>query len=165
MNRLKQIDLFLNKIEGALLIGLLSVMMVLAFLQVVLRNLFATGIIWADVLLRHLLLWVGFLGAALATSQERHINIDALRKFLPPRLRCVIELLTDLFAAAVCLLLLKASWVFVQSEIADQRTFFANIPSWYLQSIIPVGFGLLAAHFVIRAILRVQSLLIKGTPQ
>ena len=65
-----------------------------------------------------------------------------------------MEVLTDLFAAGICFLLAKASWTFVQGEIAGRSTVFENIPSWYAQIIIPVGFGLLVVHFVIRAILR-----------
>ena len=154
MNILKRIDKALTKAEGVVLITLLSVMVVMAFLQVVLRNLFSSGIFWADILLRHLLLWLGFLGAAIATSENRHINIDALRRFLSPRVRSAVEVLTDLFAAGICFLLAKASWTFVQGEIAGHSTVFENIPSWYAQIIIPVGFGLLVVHFVIRAILR-----------
>ncbi|MDP2883921.1 MAG: TRAP transporter small permease [Ignavibacteria bacterium] len=154
MNILKRIDKALTKAEEIILITLLSVMVVMAFLQVVLRNLFSSGIFWADILLRHLLLWLGFLGAAIATSENRHINIDALRRFFSPRVRSAVEVLTDLFAAGICFLLAKASWTFVQGEIAGRSTVFENIPSWYAQIIIPVGFGLLVVHFVIRAILR-----------
>ncbi|MFH0990313.1 MAG: TRAP transporter small permease [bacterium] len=162
MNWLKKIDFFMNKIEGYLLILLLSVMVVLAFAQVVLRNLFSAGIFWADILLRNLLLWVGFLGAAIATSEERHINIDALRRFFSVRVRSAVDVITDLFAAFICFLLMKAAWVFVQSEIADKRTVFEDIPSWYLQIIIPIGFGLLVVHFIIRSILRAHTALSRG---
>jgi TRAP-type C4-dicarboxylate transport system permease small subunit len=161
MNVLKRIDKVLTKAEEVVLIALLSVMVVMAFLQVVLRNLFSSGIFWADILLRHLLLWLGFLGAALATSENRHINIDALRRFLSPNIRGVVEVLTNLFATGICYLLAKASWTFVLGEIADHRTIFESIPSWYAQIIIPVGFGLLALHFLIRAVLRATG----GAPE
>jgi TRAP-type C4-dicarboxylate transport system permease small subunit len=49
----------------------------------------------------------------------------------------------------------------VQGEIADRRTVVENIPSWYAQIIIPIGFGLLLIHFVIRALLRSKAVLIK----
>ena len=146
MNLLKSIDKALTRAEEIVLITLLTVMVVMSFLQVVLRNVFSSGILWADILLRHILLWLGFLGAAIATSENRHINIDSVRRFLSPRIR--------LATAAICILLASAAWEFVQGEIADRRTVLEGIPSWYFQSIIPVGFGLLAIHFIIRAILR-----------
>jgi C4-dicarboxylate transporter, DctQ subunit len=162
MKMLKKLDLTLNKIEGVFLILMLSVMMLVAFGQVMLRNVFHTGINGADILLRHLVLWIGFLGAAIATSEERHINIDALRRFLSPRIRSAVDVLTDLFAAVICFFLMNAARVFVQSEMADQRMVYQDIPAWYVQVIIPIGFGLLVVHFTIRAILRAHSALTKG---
>jgi TRAP-type C4-dicarboxylate transport system permease small subunit len=161
MNALRRLDLLLNRIETAILIILLTVMVALAFLQVVLRNLFSAGLFWGDILLRHILLWLGFLGAALATSEERHINIDALRRFLSPRIRTVVDVVTDTFAAFVCALLAKASWTFVEAEIAANSTVFEGIPSWYAEIIIPVGFGLLVVHFLIRAILHERRPVVK----
>jgi C4-dicarboxylate transporter DctQ subunit len=162
MKFLKAIDRALTQTEQAILITLLSVMVVMSFLQVVLRNLFSSGFLWADILLRHILLWLGFLGAAIATSENRHINIDALRRFLSPRIRSAVEVLTDLFAAIVCFFLARASWVFVQGEIAGRATLVSDIPAWYGEIIIPVGFGLLVVHFVIRAILRARGEAVEG---
>lgn len=159
MKLLRRFDEFLNAIEGGTLIALLTLMVLLAFLQVVLRNVFNAGILWADILLRHLVLWIGFLGAGLAASRHRHINIDALTRFLPERLRAATNVLTDLFAATICYFLFRASLTFISNEIADQTTVFGDIPAWYAQIIIPVGFGLLIVHFVIRALLSVQAAL------
>jgi len=158
MKILQRIDKALTRAEEYTLTFLLSVMVVMAFLQVVLRNVFSSGILWADVFLRHLLLWLGFLGAAIATSENRHINIDALRRYLSPRVRTWVEVVTNLFATFICFMLARASWTFVQGEIADRRTLFGDIPSWYAQIIIPVGFGLLALHFFIRVLLRPNTI-------
>jgi TRAP-type C4-dicarboxylate transport system permease small subunit len=163
VNILKKIDAAFNKVEGALLILLLIVMLVMAFLQVMLRNFFSGGIIWGDILLRHLVLWIGFLGAALATSGERHINIDALTRYLPFRIRELVATMTNIFAAAVCFLLFRASLTFIDFEIANKNTVYGEIPSWCAQIIIPVGFGLLAFHFLIRAILDASKSLQKGS--
>lgn len=162
MKLLKRIDSFLNMLEGGLLIVILGVMMVLAFLQVVLRNAFSEGILWADILTRHLVLWIGFLGAALASSNERHISIDALTRFLSPRTRTAVKALTNLFTAVICYFLLRASQTFVANEILDERMIYGGIPSWYAEVIIPVGFGLLVIHFTIRALLNGQRFSRRG---
>jgi TRAP-type C4-dicarboxylate transport system permease small subunit len=162
MKILKFIDSAINKIEGAVLIFLLLVMLFMAFGQVVLRNVFTGGIVWGDILLRHLVLWIGFLGAALATSGERHINIDILTRYLSERLKRVVAALSNVFAAVVCYLLFQASLTFIEFEIANNNTTFAEIPSWYVQIIIPVGYGLVAFHFIVRAILDAGKALQKG---
>ncbi|MEK6755697.1 MAG: TRAP transporter small permease [Bacteroidota bacterium] len=162
MKLLLRLDSYLNKVEGSFLITFLGLMVVLAFLQVILRNVFSSGIMWADILLRHLVLWIGFLGAALATSRKRHINIDALTRFLPTKPRHAVGVLTDLFAAGICYLLFRSSITFVQNEIAEKTTIYADIPAWCGEIIIPIGFGLLVVHFVIRGVLSARELFSKG---
>lgn len=164
MKLLQRLDSLLNKLEGALLILFLAVMLVMAFFQVLLRNFFSSGILWADIFLRHLVLWIGFLGAALATSQERHISIDAFTRFLPERIKSATRVLTNLFAAIVCYYLMTASIKFVRTEIEAGTAIYANIPVWYAEIIIPVGFGLLVIHFLVRAVLDVQTTLTRARP-
>jgi len=163
MKTLKTIDYVVNKIEGAVLILLLIIMLLMAFVQVVLRNFFSGGIVWGDILLRHLVLWIGFLGAALATSGERHLNIDALTRYLPEQLKGAVAAIANIFAAFVCFLLFRASLTFIEFEIANKNNVFGEIPSWFAQIIIPVGFALLTFHFIIRAILDAGKALQKGS--
>jgi TRAP-type C4-dicarboxylate transport system permease small subunit len=163
MKFLRRLDAMLNKAEGALLILLLVVMLLLAFLQVVLRNVFSSGFLWADIVLRHLVLWIGFLGAALATSQERHISIDAFTRFFSPRMKHALRVFTNLFAAVVCYFLMTASVTFVQSEVEAGTMVLENIPGWYAQSIIPVGFGLLIIHFSVRVVADLLSAMGRNT--
>jgi C4-dicarboxylate transporter, DctQ subunit len=151
MNALQKINSFFNKMEGALLILLLSIMVVLAFYQVMMRNLFHGGFLWGDVLLRHIVLWLGFLGGALATSHQRHIHIDALAYFLSPRVKSFIGIFTNLFGAVVCILLVNASFTFIQGEIEAKSMIFEGVPAWYTEVIIPIGFGLHVIHFLLRS--------------
>ncbi len=162
MTFLLRVDSFLNKLEGGLLILLLALMVLLAFLQVVLRNFFAEGIFWADILLRHLVLWVGFLGAALATSEERHIGIDAFSRMFSARTKAGVRIVTNLFALTVSYLLFNASKKFLQFEREDVRELFLGIPEWYSALIIPVGFGLIMVHFLIRAITSAETVFKKA---
>jgi len=157
VNFVRRIDGILNKFEAYVLIGFLGLLVVLAFLQVVLRDIFSAGFLWADILLRHLMLWIGFLGAAIATSENRHINIDALRRFLSPAAQRIAGVFTDLFASAVCGLLANAALTFVRDESQTSNTLFGGIPGWWGEVIMPIGFALLSVHFVLRAILRAEG--------
>ena len=102
MKLIRALDGILARAETILLVTFLGAMVVMAFLQVVLRNVFGTGLLWGDTLVRHMLLWAGFLGGALAAFEERHISIDALTKYLSPRIKHVAALITNSFAAVVC---------------------------------------------------------------
>jgi TRAP-type C4-dicarboxylate transport system permease small subunit len=70
--------------------------------------------------------------------------------------------LSNVFAAAVCFFLFRASLTFIGFEIVNKNTVFADIPSWFAQIIIPIGFGLLTFHFIVRAILDAVTAMQKG---
>lgn len=152
MSLIQKINQYVVKAETVLLVFIVLSMVLLAFAQVVLRNLFDQGILWADIFLRHLVLWVGFIGASLATREEKHINIDVLTRFTKGRPKAVIQTIVMLFAVYICYLLLTASWNFVMEEREYQTMLFENIPAWYFQIIIPIGFSLMGIRFLLSAI-------------
>ncbi len=138
----------LHGIEAGFVALLLATMLVLSFLQIVLRNLAQSGFVWIDPLLRHLLLWIGFAGGALATRLDRHINVDALTRFLPPQAKRLLALVTNAFAAFVCLLLADATFRMVRSEAEARTTGFLDIPTWMLQIVMPFACLVMSCRFV-----------------
>jgi TRAP-type C4-dicarboxylate transport system permease small subunit len=149
MKIVRSIDNFLKRIEESLLISMVILMVVLAFLQVVLRNVFSLGIIWADLFLRHLVLWVGLMGAVLVTRERRHIKIDILTKIIPEKAKPPLNLFTDIVSLFVTILLTKASYTFVMSEKIGGSILFLNVPTWTMELMIPIGFALMAFHFLL----------------
>jgi TRAP-type C4-dicarboxylate transport system permease small subunit len=131
-------------------------MVLLAFLQVILRNFFSAGFIWGDILLRHLVLWLGFIGAAIAVEREKHISIDIIGRIVPPRIGTLIRIFTNLFATVVSFYLAKAGLTFLRSEreSGDILLTIANqpFPAWWFEIIIPAGFFLISFHFLLRAL-------------
>jgi TRAP-type C4-dicarboxylate transport system permease small subunit len=138
-------------------------MVVLAFLQVLLRNAFGTSLGWGDVLVRQLVMWAGFIGAAVAASEERHISIDALTKFLAKRWAHVVRVITNAFAAVVSGFLANAAWGLVSSERQSPNgDLLPGVPEWVGLAIIPVGYVLLALHFGINVAINAFSAAGKG---
>ncbi len=145
------INNILAKIETVFLIIILLSMILLAFLQVILRNFFSTSIFWGDTFLRHLVLWVGFIGASLATREGRHINIDVLSRLLSPNAKRINAIIINLFSATVCFFLLRAAITFIKFEKEAGSTLFKGIPVWIFQIIIAIGFGLITIRFLVHA--------------
>ena len=152
MKLIRALDGILARAETILLVTFLGAMVVMAFLQVVLRNVFGTGLLWGDTLVRHMLLWAGFLGGALAAFEERHISIDALTKYLSPRIKHVAALITNIFAAVVCYYLAQAAWTFLRDEALAGGEFILSLPGWAAVVIIPLGYVLIMLHFVLKVI-------------
>ena len=151
MNRWERFDAVIDRIEAAIVVLFLSAMMVIAFLQIFLRNVFTTGLSWGDMILRNLVLWIGFIGATLATREGRHINIDVISRDSPPLLRAFVEVCVHLFSFSICSLLTYASLKFIKNEIEMRTLTLMNIPAWYFEVILPLTFGLMAFRFALRA--------------
>jgi TRAP-type C4-dicarboxylate transport system permease small subunit len=142
----------LYRLEDALLVGLFSTMLVMAVLQIVLRVAFSSGIIWGDVLVRVLVLWICLLGAMAATRQDRHINIDVLSRYLPDRFGSLVNATVRAVTCLVCLLMAWEGVNLVRLDFQYRTIAFAAVPSWVCELIVPVGFfvmGLRYAFFTV----------------
>ncbi|NQT70527.1 MAG: TRAP transporter small permease [Desulfobacteraceae bacterium] len=137
----------LYRIEDSILVGLLLLMIGLAVTQIFLRNLFDSGIVWSDILVRILVLWVGLLGAMVASRQGNHINVDILDRYLPERAKPLVSTVVQLFTALICTVAAYFSLLFVQVEYADGGTLFAQVPAWVCESIIPFAFAVIAVRY------------------
>lgn len=144
----------ISKIITSVIVIALSAMVLIAFLQVVLRNFFASGISWADVTVRHLVLWIGFFGAMLATAQNRHITLDVFSRILPEKAKKYVQTLIDLGSTVVCFVLAYASYKFVASERLIGEELFAGVPVWWGQVVVPMVFGLMGVMFAMSLIKR-----------
>lgn len=133
-------------------IALLAFMVTLGFVQIVLRTLFHSGFPWADELLRQLVLWVGFLGASLATRYSKgHISIDLVGRFLSPEATRRVGRFGDVLGAVVCAWLAWASVGFVRANVGE-RAAGLPLPIWVLQSVLPFAFGAIAVRLFLKAV-------------
>jgi len=147
---LSRLQRLLLQVEDGLLVLLTGVMLVLAAAQILLRNLWDSGLSWADPLLRVLVLWLTLLGAMAATRDRHHIHIDLLGRFLGPSLRRYVGTLTDLFAALVCGLLAWHSGRFVWFEFQAGSVLFATLPAWLCEAVMPLGFAIMGLRFLLQ---------------
>ena len=136
----------LHRLEDMVLVFLVLTMMLMAVLQIVLRNTTGGGIVWGDTLVRILVLWTGLVGAMAATRQNNHINIDVVTRHLSAGGARAVNGITLLFASLVCFVTAWYSLAFVRMEYAFSTPAFANVPTWACQTIIPVAFLVMAVR-------------------
>jgi len=137
----------LHGIEDGLLVTILLAMVTLAFSQIVMRNLLGTGAIWLDPLLRVMVLWVGLLGALVATRQHKQIRVDVLTRFLPIKFKTASDIVTCTFAAIISAIIAWHSFLFLIDEWNSGVMAFASVPAWLPESIIPFGFSVIALRY------------------
>jgi TRAP-type C4-dicarboxylate transport system permease small subunit len=152
MNFLQKLEWRLIDLVAATATALFVVMLVLAIVQIVLRFGFNSGMLWADPLTRRLVLWVGLLGAVLATKEEKHFQLDVLTRFLLPAQRRALGILSAFVCALVCLLLAYASVSYMQAVASEHDPGLGNVPLSVVSAVIPLAFVLIALEFVLRGV-------------
>ena len=152
-------QMILHRVEDAILVGLLLTMIGMSVTQIFLRNLFEAGIVWSDVLVRILVLWVGLVGAMVASRQGNHITIDILDRYLPAHAKKVADFVVELFTALTCTVVAYYSLLFVQMEFTDGGMAFAQVPNWLCEAIIPFAFTVIALRYFILSIISFKKII------
>jgi len=127
-------------------------LVILAFIQVMLRNFFHIGFNAVEEFMRNGVLWIAFVGAVLTTLRGRHIAIDILPRFLKDRPKRIIYWIISLIVALICLILMYYGIQFMLLEMETGAVIGGFCPAWIVELIIPVGFLLLAITSVLRAV-------------
>ncbi|MFH1019159.1 MAG: TRAP transporter small permease [Pseudomonadota bacterium] len=150
---IQQISRWLERLEEAVLLLLLAAMIVLACLQIVLRDVWGGGLSWADPLLRVMVLWAGLLGAVVATKMDKHISIDLASHLVPKPISRWLRVFRYLFAAVVCLVLTWVAIDFVRQEaLQGGGQEMAGLASWQLNLIFPLAFAGITLRFLLGSV-------------
>ena len=149
---------FLYKIEDTMLVTALLLMILTAVIQLLLRNFMSSGVVWANAMVRILVLWCGLLGAMIATRQKSHISIDLVSRYLTEKVVKVFSVITQLFTAIICLTMAYYSFMLIQMEFQFGDTAFALVPVWVCQSIIPFAFAIIALRCFIFSLTDIYNL-------
>lgn len=123
MEQLKRFDAGIARGEAVLATVVLLSMIAAASTQAVFRNLAGWELEWANDVLGNLAwidpflqkgtLWLAFLGASLATREERHIGIDLFPRIAPKKVKLLMRGVANIASAVVAFYLSRAFWAAV----------------------------------------------------
>lgn len=151
-------------LENLLLAMLLAAMTILACTQIFLRDFGLGSLLWGDEAVRLMVLWIAMIAGIAAAREDRHIAIDVLSRFLPPRWQVVAQLLVEAFAGIVCFALAWFGWGMVSLAREYGDTLLIDQPAWVLQLILPVAFFLMGWRYLVWVARRVTQLAGGGEP-
>ena len=144
---------FFLRFEESLLVIILLCTIIFAVAQILLRNFLHAGIPWGDSLVRIMVLWLGLIGAMIASRNHRHIKIDILSRHLNPANQIRLRRFTDVITSTVCFIVAWYAFTFVVIEYQDGMTAFENVPVWLTEIIIPYAFFTMAIRYLLSALL------------
>ena len=158
---------FLRYNENLLVTLALAAMVLIPLVEILLRKAFQIGISGATSIVQHLVLVAGILGSALAAREGRLLALSTFTTFLKGRWKSAAQIFSSSFAIAICVMLTVASFQYLMITIEAGKILAYGVPIWIVQSVMPMGFGVVSFRLFWRASEnwkgRLLSLLIAGS--
>lgn len=145
LDRLTQIE----KLFASVLVFILTLFVVL---DVGSREIFKTGIPWAQKGAVYLMIWVGFLGAVIVTHKVEHLRPEIADKLWKGKLKGVYLRVNNFLIFCFTSSMFYYSLLYVtESRGFGDRNVVIDMPMWLLQAVIPYCFlsmSLRYAYFI-----------------
>jgi TRAP-type C4-dicarboxylate transport system permease small subunit len=129
---------------------MLAVLVVLLFVQVVGRYLFADPPDWTEKLARAVFIHLTFVGGALAIVRNAHLRIETLHDRLSPRTRRVLDLVLILIGASFLAVTVYYS-IGLLGRLAHQPMTSVPVSKAFVFAAVPIGCALMLAYELARA--------------
>lgn len=121
------------------LVAIVALQAILLMAGVFFRYLFDSPIEWGDEIVRYSLIWMTFVGAAMATKENQHIQVDVIDLVLPALGKKILSWFVDAVVIAFMVFM-----IYYGIRMTDfQRGTYGETLSWfsyaYVYVSIPIG--------------------------
>ena len=128
----------------------LTALMGIPLTETIGRRIAGIGITGAATWSQHLTLWIGLLGALLATTSDKHIAIATKTIFNLKRGGSMLSVLTDIITAAILFLLVLSSAQLVYYQSDSPEVIGGWFPIWLAQLAMPAAFLVMGVLTIFR---------------
>jgi TRAP-type transport system small permease protein len=151
---------FLDRLMRVMCASLMGAMTLAVILSVFFRYVFSMTAAWSEELITMLFISTSFLGTAMVTKDDEHINIDFLPNSLSPRHAAILRIIISVIVIAVQVIVVKASfkWIAVNGNL---KTPGLELPYRWFYSLLPMS-AIFVCLYEIGKIFRRVKLLAAG---
>jgi TRAP-type C4-dicarboxylate transport system permease small subunit len=149
MDKKKKLFDRLNKLEAGVLGTMISVAVIVIFLQIIMRYFFNNSLSWSEELARYLFIWFSWLGVSLGQQRKEHIAVTMVTDRLKPLPQKVVYLIRDVITLAILVALVYYGVTVASKQFDMGVTSTAiKIPMYLVYSGMPIGCALMAIRVV-----------------
>jgi TRAP-type C4-dicarboxylate transport system permease small subunit len=119
---------------------LLSLILLLSFLQIILRQIFKVGLMWSGDVSLFCQMWLVFLGSIWVTKHEQHMNVGIkLHQKLNKKQVCLIDSILDLMIIIITVVIAYQSAIFSFSSMCLDSPSLPWLKMGYVYIVIPIA--------------------------
>lgn len=145
---MKVLKFLVCNIEELVTAAFLIVMTGLVSVNVFLRYVMNTGIVWSEEFATGCFVWAVFIGAAACYKKKAHVGVDMLVNQLPIVGQKIVAVLVDLILLVFNGYMTHLTWLYLQTS-HTKTTPVMQVSSAYISSSIFVAFALMTMYSIL----------------
>ncbi|MBS2024088.1 MAG: TRAP transporter large permease subunit [Deltaproteobacteria bacterium] len=122
-------------------------MVALPTIEAVWRRFTGNSMPGAAVYTQHFTLWIGFIGAMIATASKSHLALSTLDMIPPGRARVFCQGLASVLSAFINAALAYASLIMVLAQRGSTNVLEGGVPAIVFEAVMPIAFTVMAYRF------------------
>ncbi|HPI90231.1 MAG TPA: TRAP transporter large permease subunit [Spirochaetota bacterium] len=134
--------------ENSLSFFILFFLALLPVIEIVARAVFKTGVPSSTEYIQHLVLWITFVGGMITSREERHLALSIGIDSLKGKTKDIVRFITAFIACSVIISIAWSSLSMVFVGFDESRN-IGIFPIRFIAMIMPIGYAIIAARFVI----------------
>ncbi|MGJ9383789.1 TRAP transporter small permease [Salipaludibacillus sp. CF4.18] len=146
--------------EEYLLIILSATMVFVIALQVFMRFIIGSSLIWSEELARYCFIWLVYIGISYGVKKQRHIKVDIVLLALKDRGKIILGILANIIFFVFAIFIIINGYV-LSSELLSwgQTSPALDFPMGVVYLATPVGMSLTAIRIIQQIIKQIRTLL------
>lgn len=158
----KALSLINEKFEEYFLVVTMAIMVMIIFLQIVMRYVFNNSLTWSEEITRYIFLWQIWVGVSYAVKASKHIRVEIIKDFLSERGKFIIDIIATLIWLAFGIFLcyragIVTSKVYTSGQLAPAT----QISMWIPYASVFVGSGLMILRLLQKMYYDIKTPVIK----
>ena len=137
----------LQNLEDIVAAVFISITTVLVVINIVLRYIFNSGLVWSEEVATGCFVWSVFIGAVAVFKHRGHVGVDLVVKKLPEAMRRGVTLLTDIILVALNGYMAYLSMLYIQTSYT-KMTPVMGVSSAYISASVLIAFVLMTGYSV-----------------
>ena len=143
----KTLSFILNNFEDLISAFFISVTTILVVINIVLRYIFNSGLVWSEEVATGCFVWSVFIGAVAVFKHRGHVGVDIIVKKMPQSVQKAVALITDIILVALNGYTSYLSILYI-SKSYTKMTPVLGISSVYISSSVLIAFVLMTIYSV-----------------
>lgn len=134
-----KLERWTGAVAMAIACAMLTLAAILGMFQIITRFVLETPAEWTEVMIRFSLIWMVFMGVAVAFRHGAMVSVDVVYRWSPPKVRRVLDAVVALAALTLIGVIIWWGWDYAQRGSVQTMAGLESVSMFWAYLAMPVG--------------------------